>query len=654
MKKITVLLLCTYSAITIYAQYNNTYEKADEWKGRYSGLNLMTKNVEWQSCYDIRFANINVEVYDTSNHISGNVLYNSIGTGDLSANLSFQLVPELVIDSVLVDNISCTFNRSAELVTVTLPYSINLSQLFTWQVFYHGQPINPVNYRGLFHIYDWGYLKNVTYTLSEPFHLKEWLPCKEDLTDKIDSVWTFITTDTSCMAGSSGLLTNVEQLGSGKHRFEWKTRYPMVFYLLSLNVADYMEYNLYAHPEGYSDSILVQNFLFDTTIALQNLKNDIDQTPGIIEGFSKQYGLYPFHLEKYGHCQVKLPGAMEHQTMTTLGAYWALVIAHELSHQWFGNYVTCATWQDIWINEGWATFSEYLFYENKNDSTNMVNWKNQAFFHSKQQVLGSIYIPFEEANDESRIFSYDLSYKKGGSMIIMLRYLINNDSLFFAAAREFLSVYANSNATGDQLMEVFEDVTSVNLQPFFNEWYYGQGYPIFDISWHNIQTSSNSVNINMAVTGSSPLTNFFSLPVPFKLNLNNGADSIVYITPTGSTDNYIIETGTALCQSLEFDPYNNIVDSLRSLSQSSPEMKSDETVRMYYSDKEQVLEIVIMHSWLLPLNVTVYSADGKKLLTRIINQSHSSIHLNELPCAVYSACLENNAIHYKQKFVKSH
>ena len=113
-------------------------------------------------------------------------------------------------------------------------------------------------------------------------YYEEWLPGKEDLTDKFDSVWTFITCDTSLMAGSNGLLSQVTVLLGGKHRFEWKTRYPINYYLLSLNVADYMEYTIYAHPDNYIDSIPVQNYLYDTIIALQNNKAGIDKTPGQI------------------------------------------------------------------------------------------------------------------------------------------------------------------------------------------------------------------------------------------------------------------------------------------------------------------------------------------------------------------------------------
>lgn len=653
MKSLAFLLIASCISILTVAQQNFGYETPEGWKHMKVPHTYTSKDVQWQFEYDLYFAKIDVEVYDTSNYISGNVAYHAVCTTDPILYFKFQLVAEMIIDSVLVDGVNSTFSRMGELVTIELPAVINTGQDFVFQVFYRGQPDNPVNYRGLFSIYDDAYGKNVTYTLSEPFHLKEWLPCKEELHDKIDSVWTFITTDTSCLAGSCGLLEQVTPLGNGKHRFEWKTRYPMAYYLISLNVADYLEYNIYAHVPGIPDSILVQNYIYDTTLAMQNLKSDIDKTPDMMNLYSRLYGNYPFYEEKYGHCQVKLPGAMEHQTMTTLGVHWDWVIAHELAHMWFGDYVTCATWQDIWVNEGWATFSEYLFFEDLNDVARMTNWTNQTFFHAKQQPLGSVYVPFEEAGDESRIFSYDLSYKKGGAIVTMMRYLINNDSLFFSGCREFISNYANSNATGDQLRLVMESVTGIDLQDYFNEWYFGQGYPIFDIQWNNIEGSPNLININLAVTGSSLATNFFSLPVPLQLHLSNGNDTMVYITPLAATGLYPIETGNALCQSVQFDPYNNIVDSLRSMIQVSPDIQHEAPLKVYYSDNEEVLNIVVMHSWLLPMEITVVSANGKTLMKKSITENHTRINLSQLPPAVYSASISNQEIHFNRKFVKT-
>jgi len=173
----------------------------------------------------------------------------------------------------------------------------------------------------------------------------------------------FLTCDDDCMAGSNGVLTNIVELPNNKKRFEWKSNYPINYYLLSYAVAEYQDYSIYAHPEG-SEPILIQNFVYDNSYYLSGNKEDIDHTIDLIEVFSDKFGFYPFVNEKYGHCLTTLGGGMEHKTITTLVSFGFGLVAHELGHMWFGDYVTCATWKDIWINEGFVSYTEYVAAEN--------------------------------------------------------------------------------------------------------------------------------------------------------------------------------------------------------------------------------------------------------------------------------------------------
>ncbi|MCH2231983.1 MAG: hypothetical protein MK105_16730 [Crocinitomicaceae bacterium] len=194
----------------------------------------------------------------------------------------------------------------------------------------------------------WG--NQVTWSLSEPFSAYEWWPCKQSLTDKADSVGIKITVPSTCKAGSNGVLENVVDLGNSLTRYEWKHRHPIDYYLVSVAVAQYVEYNVYANPTGAASPILIQNYIYDNPATLNNFQNDIDETVDFMELFAELYGPYPFEDEKYGHCMAPLSGGMEHQTMTTQGWFAKSLTAHELGHQWWGNNVTCASWADIWVN----------------------------------------------------------------------------------------------------------------------------------------------------------------------------------------------------------------------------------------------------------------------------------------------------------------
>ncbi len=236
------------------------------------------------------------------------------------------------------------------------------------------------------------------------------------------------------MAGSQGLLTNVSVLDNNQLRYEWKSNYPIAYYLISFAVSDYQEYNIYAKPEGLeNDSILVQNFIYNHPNYLNSYKTNIDATAPMIELFSDLYAMYPFKDEKYGHCITQLGGGMEHQTMSTMGGFSFGLVAHELGHMWFGDNVTCATWSDIWVNEGFATYTDYLANEK------LISWNaGQNFMISTQnnvmsQSGGSVYVPPSEATPDNiwRIFSGRLSYDKGAAIIHVLRHELNDDDLFF-------------------------------------------------------------------------------------------------------------------------------------------------------------------------------------------------------------------------------
>ncbi len=188
------------------------------------------------------------------------------------------------------------------------------------------------------------------------------MPCKQELEDKADSVHVFITTDSSLSVAGPGLLTKVS-LPDGKVRHEWRTYYKTAYYLIFFAVSDYKDYSIYAKPTNLPfDSILIQNYVFDYPGCLESNKAAIDMTDNMIELLSGLYSVFPFDEEKYGHYLWYPSGfsGMEHITMSGMRYLNTYLISHELGHSWFGDNVTCATWSDIWINEGFATYTEYL------------------------------------------------------------------------------------------------------------------------------------------------------------------------------------------------------------------------------------------------------------------------------------------------------
>ncbi len=157
--------------------------------------------------------------------------------------------------------------------------------------------------------------------------------------------------------------------------------------------------------------------------------------------------------------------------------------AHELGHSWFGDNVTCGTWQDIWVNEGFATYAEYLaiYYNISLEAGDEFITFMQS--KSKHHPYESVNIPDEYANDQFRILS-EVSYAKGAAILHIIRFIINNDSLFFKSLKNYETKFAGGTATGLDFKAVLDSTTGMDFTDFFNEWYFGQGYPKFKITYY--------------------------------------------------------------------------------------------------------------------------------------------------------------------------
>lgn len=479
----------------------------------------MVKNIPEYSGFDVTFYALDIALERNTVAVAGNVRIDGKSLLTALDTLVVELVSALTVDSVLSGNQQVPFVHAADVLKIPLPAPLSAGEAFSLKIFYHGLPPTGGFFAGISTDISTQWGNEVTWTLSEPFNAKDWFPVKQDLTDKADSAWIFITTDTANKAGSNGLLTAITPLPGGKHRFEWKTRYPVSYYLLSAAVADYQEYTVYAKPAGFSDSIPIVNYIYDAPGCLAFYQTDLDRTRDFLELFSEQYGLYPFAEEKYGHCQVHLGGGMEHQTMSTMGAFNFELNSHELGHQWFGDHVTCASWSDIWLNEGFATYSQYIAAQHL-----ITQDFADAFMISMQNYVmtedgGSVYIPPAEADDVWRIFNGRLSYNKGAVILHILRYEINNDALYFTVLRQFLDTYGGSAATGADFFALAGQVCGRSFETFANQWYYGEGFPIYDINWLQ---AGDTLYIQSRQHTSTTVTPFFAMTLPVKLSFPGG------------------------------------------------------------------------------------------------------------------------------------
>ena len=485
-----------------------------------------------QNSFDVKYYFINLAVSDTSTYIEGSC---SIGMDILQTGLDtiiLELSNDLVVDSIYFDGQAIpSWHHYYDLVAIPPSSPLMAGKMNTIRVFYHGSPVGSGFFSGLTNATDASWNKRVTYTLSESFHSQDWFPCKQVLTDKADSAKIIITTPPVRMAGSNGLLKKVTEQADGSLTYEWVTNYPVAYYLLSVTVSDYFDYSIFARPAGTEDSILVQNFIYNDSAYLLDNQQMIDQTTAMLELFSDLFTLYPFSREKYGHCVAPLGGGMEHQTMTSLSGFNFDLVSHELAHQWFGDNVTCATWQDIWINEGFASYAEYLCRESLISEAEAQAWMSNAHARAMYETEGSVYVPAQFAENENRIFSSSLSYKKGAAIIHMIRHELNDDAVFFLTLRNFQSRYRNGVAAGVDFQSVLEETSGLDFDWFFDQWYFGTGYPVHHFVWWQ---TTDSLTIACSQTGSSQITPFFRTRIEFKIIFIDGSDTLLTSEITGN------------------------------------------------------------------------------------------------------------------------
>jgi aminopeptidase N len=242
---------------------------------------------------------------------------------------------------------------------------------------------------------------------------------------------------------------------------------------------------------------------------------------------------------------------MEHQTMTTQDGFSFTLTAHELFHQWFGDNVTCASWEDIWLNEGFASYGEYLSLQAFDSPANARAWLNAAHTSALANP-GSVYVA--DTTNVSRIFNSSLSYKKGASVIHMLRYLLNDDAKFFRALRTYQTQFRGGTARTADLQRVFEAEAGRPLKYFFDQWYRGRGYPAFNARWN--QSGSNFV-LQVTETVSQPMaTPFFDTDVDYQLTFTDGTTRTVRLHQGKASETfYMAVSGTVTSVALDPDQW---------------------------------------------------------------------------------------------------
>ena len=414
------------------------------------------------------------------------------------AEISFDLHEQLIVDAVVYHSDSLDFTHTDDhIVEIPLPEVLAIGSVDTITIHYSGVPAETgLGSFGMGTHPDGPAIWNV----SPPYGARDFWPCKQDLGDKIDSIDIIVKTPAQYRAATNGKLIDEYEVEESKV-YHWKHRYPIPAYLVGIAVSEFEVYSDFVPLEG--DSIEILNYVYPSS--LEAAKAGTPATIEIMQFYNEMLGLYPYADEKYGHAQFGWGGGMEHTTMSFMGNFDYDLIAHELAHQWFGNKITCGSWEDVWLNEGFATYMQGLTLDFLQDQSAFKNWKRENVQSIVSQPAGSVIV--DDTSTAARVYDYRLTYLKGGMVLHVLRQYIGDDA-FFAGLRAFSEdpALAFDHAYTRDFQSHMESSSGEDLNEFFATWLYGEGFPEYRFE---VVNGAEGVQITVFQESSHPSVEFF-------------------------------------------------------------------------------------------------------------------------------------------------
>jgi Peptidase family M1 domain/Peptidase M1 N-terminal domain len=459
------------------------------------------------------------------------------------ATFQVRLDDAFTIDAVEIDSLGIAWHRLDDAtIEATLDRAYDAGEVFTLTVSYNGHPESA----------NWGSIIFTTegndplvYTLSQPWFAYTWWPTKDDLTDKATGDLRIIV-PSDLTAAANGVLLSETDLGDDRTEFHFRTQYQTVPYLFCFAAS---AYNRFAGVWEYGDITMPLEFYIFPEDDNQTNRNKWLRSGDMLTVFSDVYGVYPFANEKYGIYGFGFGGGMEHQTMTGQGTFSEWITAHEAGHQWWGDMVTCATWHDIWLNEGFATYSEAIWQERKNGGIDTQALIDHMANRRPGRFDDSVYC--YDLSNVGRIFSGDFTYRKGGWVLHQLRHVVGDDA-FFQILADYRQAFEYDSAITADFQAVAESVTGADLDWFFQQCVYDIGSPSYEYAWRALDVAGApylELSITQVQTTDYPLFVF-----PVDIVVTEGAGDATHVVWNDADVEHFLIPLTETASAVDFDP----------------------------------------------------------------------------------------------------
>lgn len=404
-------------------------------------------------------------------------------------------------------------------------------------------------------------------SLAEPFDARTFWPCVDDPADKAVTT-VAVTVPDGYVAASAGLGTSAPAAEPGKVTWTWRLPQPIPAYLVSFAVARFETITAEYHSLDGTRTMPVVGYILPEHASIN--RSRVASMVGHLEVLASLFGEYPYLDTKYGIAEGSFSGGMEHPTITLIGASLlgnasrdlTGLLVHELAHQWWGDEVTMRTWDDIWLNEGFATYSEVLYSER---SSALAPGRLLTTRYDDGLYAGQLGPPVVAPADDPFRFSGAI-YEKGAWVLHMLRRVVG-DGTFFAGLREYRRRHERGNATREDLRTAFEELSGRDLKQFFDQWVETPYRPVFRASWRNLssgqvevtlrQTQGHAVVHPQAAPDDAP---YYRFPLALRVYSATSASTTAVVDVTGGVQTFTLAApGGAPAVSLVLDPDGDLL-----------------------------------------------------------------------------------------------
>lgn len=569
--KFLLITFLIFISFHVGAQEFTTRDIAEsEAKAAAPRINNTTTTHSYSGNYDLTYQRLDLDVDPSESSISGTITSHFIAEADLS-EISFDLNANMNVTAVEQDNSGLSFTHQEDQLVISLDQTLPQGTLDSLSVTYSGTPsssgfgtFEQSTHNG----------NGIVWTLSEPFGAKAWWPCKQYLSDKIDSLDIYLNypefnSNNQENVGVANGLKVSESVANGTKTTYYHHGFPIPAYLVAFAVTNYTTYSNTVPNNGNPFEIV--NHVYPENASYAQSQTAV--TADIMEFFSDKFGEYPYASEQYGHAQFGWGGGMEHTTISFMGSFSRHLIAHELGHQWFGDKVTCGSWQDVWLNEGFASYMEGMVVQEFDGEAAFRAWRENKVESTTNFDAGSVYVEAEDTTSVNTIFNSRLSYDKAAMVLHMLRKKLGDDD-FFQALRNYLTDpdLSFSYAKTPDLRAALENQSGMDLNEFFQDWVYGEGYPSFDVSVS--QNDSGQLSINVSEDQSDYSVDFFEVGLPVRFNGSYGQVLDTVLQVDTDDQNFNIDAGFYVLD-FEIDPETDIIsrDNTSSLNVDEPEIQ---------------------------------------------------------------------------------